>query len=310
MAACYGDMGRTDAAVEHYRQALHMFTKIGNREGEGVCLNNVGFYLADLGQAALALDCHRQSLGISLDLGAREGASIDRANLGARLTELGDTDEAINCCRLALNNARAIGYRYAESVCLAYLGDCFSDKEDWNNALGRYGEARAIAAEIGNPQFEIHALIGLAEAHLFSGGLPQARELIDEARKYRVPRSSYKVMVLRGVIALRQNDRETAHESFSAALEQSETIVQYTQSHAKALASKGLALCGLALCGGEKNFDAAIEAFRAACAWSQAPGNIKRVLRRFDMLASSRDTETIPATVRLALVGDTTRNGK
>jgi tetratricopeptide (TPR) repeat protein len=308
LAGSYVDVGKTLVAEEHFNLAIGIFRDLGELGSEGRCLNNLGFFLGDLGRTADALECHKKSLQISLSIPDLESATIARANKGARLNELGFTDEAIDCCHEALTEAQKLGYRYGESVNLVYLGDCHADKNDWKNALCFYDEARTIAVEIGNPQFEIHASIGLAEANLFSGYLLQAVRFIEEAGKYHVPRTNYEVLVLRGVIALRRNELQVARETFFCALEQSETVLSDANSHAKALDYKGLALCGLALSGGQKKLAAAIQAFQAARACSKAPGRIKRVLRRFDMLVS-RGPEAIPAEVRLALVGHSTRDG-
>ena len=309
LAACYGDMGKTRAAIEQFDLALGNFQDLGQRVSEGTCLNNLAFFLADLGQTKSALECHENSLQIALDIPDPHGATIYQANKGARLNELGFRDKAIECCQKALVEAQKLGYRYSESVNLVYLGDCFADRDDWKEAIALYDKARTIAVEIGNPQFEIHALIGLAEAYLFSDDLLQARCFVDEADKYCVPRTSYEVLVLRGIVALRRSESQAAHEAFVGALEQSDRILLDMNAHAKALYNKGLALCGLALSGGPKNFVGAAQAFHAARVQCDAPGVITRVLRRLNMLAS-RYPEAIPPEVRLAVAGATTENGK
>jgi tetratricopeptide (TPR) repeat protein len=134
---------------------------------------------------------------------------------------------------------------------------------------GRYAEAIKLAQESASIKDEINqpASYGygrLALARFYLGNLPAAREAVETARRFDVPKNNQNVLVLLGVIALRQADRPAAQEAFAAAVQQAEQMLAHSVQNYAALDSKGLALSGVALCEGPQHAATAIAAYRAA----------------------------------------------
>ncbi len=50
LGLAYSDLGQVEKAIEYYEQALVIFKKIGDRRGEGADLGNLGLAYSDLGQ--------------------------------------------------------------------------------------------------------------------------------------------------------------------------------------------------------------------------------------------------------------------
>ena len=106
-----------------------------------------------------------------------------------------------------------------------------------------------------------------------------------------------------GVVALRQGDRNTAREAFTAAINEAGQLIALTAERYEALDFKGLSLCGLALCGDPAQIPAAKAAYQAARAVTSDAGIVPTVLLYFDALAQA-DTDGILAEVRPMAAGE------
>ena len=94
-----------------------------------------------------------------------------------------------------------------------------------------------------------------------------------------------------GIIAVRQDDKSKAKDSFECALEQIQVRLAHCAENYYALDIKGVVLCGLSLCTSTNQLVLAAETFKLARGINREPGVVKRVLRLFDALASNtKDT--------------------
>lgn len=301
LGACYYTLGQTLRAIDYYEQALKIDRKIVFRQGEAVRLGNLGNCYFDLGQTHRAIDYYEQALKIDREIGDRQGEAGDLGNLGICFADLGETDRAIEYCEQALVIAREIGARSTECIMLTNIGDVLVDRDKLDEAVVHYNQAINIADEIGNVQIQNFARHGLALARLYSGNLPEARSTIEEARKYNFPTNNHNVQALLGLILLRQGLHKQAHEAFSAAINEADTLLGHAEKNYKALDCKALSLCGLALC--EKKIIHAAEAiktYQAARTINKDAGYVKRILRLLDELAKE-DKEGILLKVRSAI---------
>jgi tetratricopeptide (TPR) repeat protein len=291
IAVCYGDLGRTEKTIECLRAALAIFTDSRDLASIAVCQNNIGFYLADLGEVHAAVALHTEALKLDED-------PIARANLGARLADLGEFKDALVCCESALSQAEAIPHVYCQAVALAYIGDIHFDAGDLPGAREAYDHACRIAIGISNSQFAMHALVGLACTRFFAGEINDARINIEKACEYHVPRTTHKVQAMRGLIALRQEDRRAAQMAFRTALQEADRVLAHTPRHVIALEARALARAGLALCGEPVASEAILDAFRTAIQ-KREPANCKRLARLLDAIAST-DREGVLDAARAA----------
>jgi tetratricopeptide (TPR) repeat protein len=258
LGIAYRDLGQVEKAIKYYEQALVIAREIGDRRREGIWLGNLGIAYRDLGQVEKATEYHEQALEI----------------------------------------AQEIGHRYLEVNELVNKGNIISDISEFDNAVKFYNQAIAIADEIKNIQPQNEARWGLALSQLFSGDLENAHSTAESARRYDYPKNNHNVLVLMGVIALRQGDSVSAKNAFKAAVEASDALLGHNEQNYGALDAKGLALCGLALCDEDTNYiPDAISSYEAARSITRAPGIVGRVLRLFDELVKA-DTQELLSGVR------------
>jgi tetratricopeptide (TPR) repeat protein len=198
-----------------------------------------------LGQTRRAIELHEQALAIHREIGDRQGEGADLSNLGSRYSELGDFQRALGYYQLALANAREIGNRYGEAKRLRGVAEVFIDQTYYTQALSHLQESAKIGAELNSPEVNNETHYFLALAHLFSGDLPAARAAAEQARRYDVPQNNHNVLALLGVVALRQNDAPAAREAFAASLAHAESLLTQTPEYLGALDARALALAGL-----------------------------------------------------------------
>ncbi len=96
--------------------------------------------------------------------------------LGSCRSQLGEYRQAIDLYGQALAIAREIGDRSGEGAALGNLGECRRSLGEYRQAIDLHGQALAVGRAIGNRYGEGTALIGLGDCHL---GLGEYRQAID-----------------------------------------------------------------------------------------------------------------------------------
>jgi tetratricopeptide (TPR) repeat protein len=303
LGIAYYYLGQVEEAIKYYDQALVISQKIGDRRGEGADYRNLGIAYNNLGQVEKAIEYYEQALVIAREIGDQRGEGADLGNLGVAYSDLGQVEKSIEYYEQALEIAQEIGHRYLEANELVNIGDIFLDISEFDNAVKFYNQAIAIADEIKIVQPQNEAQWGLALSQLFSDDLENARSTAESACSYDYPKNNHNVLVLMGVIALRQGDSVSAKNAFKAAVVASDALLGHNEQNYGALDAKGLALCGLALCDEDTNYiPDAISSYEAARSITRAPGIVGRVLQLFDELAKA-DTQGLLSGVREAAGG-------
>ena len=144
------------------------------------------------------------------------------------------------------------------------MGDLRVSQGDWGEAARELEQAIEVADDIGSPQYSRDARETLALVNLYRNNLPAARDMAEAARKYDVRLSNHRTSAMLGVVALRQGDRNTARQAFTAAINEASQVIVVSADNYEAHDSKGLSLCGLALCGDPAQIPAAKDAYKAA----------------------------------------------
>jgi tetratricopeptide (TPR) repeat protein len=224
-------------------------------------------------------------------------------NLGNRYAAIGQTARAIDYHEQSLAIDRGIGDRQSEANQLGNLAEVLVDEKHYVEAIRNAIESIKIAEEINSPFLGSYNSSYLALASLYANDLSGGRAAAEAARQYDEPNNNHYVLMLLGLITLRQGDVAAAQAAFTEAVAQAETMLTHSAQNYKALNSKGLALCGRAVCGGAGRVAEAAEAYRAARAINNDAGVVGRVLRLFDAMAEA-DAVGVLAGVRAAAGGE------
>ena len=154
-----------EAALQSWQEALIIYQKINDRQGEGAALVNLGAAYLSLGDYTKAIEYQQQSLAIAREINDQSGEGAALVNLGLAYHSLGDYTTAIEYHQQSLAIAREIKDRHGEGLVLGNLGIAYNAQGDYAKAIDYYHQSLAIAREIKNRQGEGKSLGNLGIAY-------------------------------------------------------------------------------------------------------------------------------------------------
>ncbi len=106
MGVAYSNLDNCRKAIENHEQALSIAREIGDRQGEGRSLGNLGGAYLNLGDHKKAIHYYKQALIISREISDKWEEGNCLSNLGVCYGNLGDCQKAIMYCEQALDEFR------------------------------------------------------------------------------------------------------------------------------------------------------------------------------------------------------------
>jgi tetratricopeptide (TPR) repeat protein len=220
-------------AVPHYRRALDLFTRLGDRRGQLRCHINVGIACDRAGNHPAAEVSYVTALELGREIMARDLAGVASLNLGVLLMKSGrwsDTRERFEEARrlfAAVNNEpNRLGALYN----LAHLA---RERGDAAGAVELYAATATLAAKLGQLDVRVGALAGGGLAELNLSALRAAREKLAAASELLAARRDWwfqgreLVEALRVRIAAAAGDTDRATAGFLDAVAQAEEHDHY-----------------------------------------------------------------------------------
>jgi tetratricopeptide (TPR) repeat protein len=168
------NMGRLEAAIEGYAEALVIYRAIGMGRHEARALNNMGIVFAALGEYEEALAHGKSALKLDQALGDRSGIAGKLGSIGQCYADLGDLDRAESYLAKALKIAEQTGDLAAASEAAVSWGQVKLSRGSGKAALELLERGLALATENRDRYQEIRALEYVALAHLTVGNPPEA----------------------------------------------------------------------------------------------------------------------------------------
>jgi ATP/maltotriose-dependent transcriptional regulator MalT len=213
-------------------------------------------------------------------------------NTGRWYGELGDALTAMERLEAAGALARRQDLLPLHGKCQDVTAEVLLDQGRIGAAVQAAEAAIATGEETHNPELVCEAGATLSLAELCRGcpeGLERAQIQLDRIYRHRKARHTLNALVLRGIVALRRGDTETAETAFEFARGEAESLGNLDARRYNAHDIEGLARCGLALCNRDDlaELDAASRAFSKARAVTVASGVIVRVVRLIDELEAA-----------------------
>lgn len=178
-------LGRTDSALVYFRRALAVRREVGDRQGEGNTLQNLGATLSQQGRADTALVVLREALDAYHETGDRPGHASVLVTIGLSHQRLSRADSALVSLRSALAAARELGEDATAARAMEGLGSVFLALAVQDSASFYVASARETNRRIGNRPAEVGTIV--AGVPLGRGESPAARlvelhEMLAEVR--------------------------------------------------------------------------------------------------------------------------------
>jgi CHAT domain-containing protein/tetratricopeptide (TPR) repeat protein len=170
-------------AVKKYEEALLLCRAIGERQGEAITLNNIGFVYYWLGEKQKALDFLNQALPLLRADGNRHEEGSTLTNIGFVYDSLGEKQKALDFYNQALPLLRAGGDRREEGRTLSNIGEVYKSLGEKKKALDFYNQALQHMRTVGNRVGEATVLYNIADVKRALGRFDESRSHIESAIK-------------------------------------------------------------------------------------------------------------------------------
>jgi CHAT domain-containing protein/tetratricopeptide (TPR) repeat protein len=177
----YKSLGEMQKALEKFNEALSIFHATGARRGEATTLNSIGEVYRSLGETQKALEKFNEALPISRAVGDRRGEAITLNNIGTVYWSLGETQKALKKYNEALSLWRAIGDRRREGATLRNIGAVYQSLGETRKALEKYNEALPILREVDDRRVEANVLNNIGTVYRSLGETQKALEKYNES---------------------------------------------------------------------------------------------------------------------------------
>jgi predicted ATPase/DNA-binding SARP family transcriptional activator len=173
-------LGRFEAMRLSAERALELYRSLGDEPGIAMALQRLGTAVANEGDVALGIALNSESVERFRALGDDRGLASALNNLGCGLLLQGDPAVAEPLFEESLECYRRLG-REREPVPRSNLGLAALLQQRHRDALARFGEAAALAAELGSTEPEAYALEGMAAALVGLGQTASAATVLGAA---------------------------------------------------------------------------------------------------------------------------------
>jgi tetratricopeptide (TPR) repeat protein len=181
----YWSLGEMQKALEKHNEALPLWRIVGDRRGEAVTLINIGLVYRSLGETQKALEKYNEALPIMRAVGDRSEEAITLNNIGLVYWSLGETQKALEKYNEALPIRRAVGDRSGEAQTLNNIGTVYFSLGEGRKALEKFNEALPIRRAVGNRSGEAQTLNNIAAVYWSLGETQKALEKFNEALPIR-----------------------------------------------------------------------------------------------------------------------------
>lgn len=175
IGAYYNDIGKIDTALILYLQANEMLEELGDKEGMGITLNNIGFiynnYKVDIPKA---IDYYEQSLVCFEELGLDYGKAAILNNLAYIYDNQGDLKKALEYFYNALAIREKNNNKKGRAETLNNIGAAYQDLGDNKLALENYTMSLELKKEINDS-------VGMGYAYNNIASLYMATEQYEKA---------------------------------------------------------------------------------------------------------------------------------
>jgi tetratricopeptide (TPR) repeat protein len=189
-------------ALDYYSRALSIHTEIGDREGEGRTLNNIGLVYNMQGEYTTALDYYTRSLQIARELGDRWGEARTPNNIGTVYALIGEYEKALEYYTQALATRQQLGDRSGECITLGNIGSAHELLGTYTKALDYYGQALKISEELGDPVSQGQLRVSLGIVYHKMGQYPKALKLLADGHDLLVTNGERSILISLSWLAL------------------------------------------------------------------------------------------------------------
>ena len=168
-------------AIELLEEASELYDKLGNEQGKGGVLANLGTAYLGLGDKSRAFECSSEGLLISQKIGSRSLEAVCLNNLGKVYLAQHEYDKAIMSHEKSLEITKELNDIYGVGQVLGSLGVIFSYLSKFSKAVEYYEKQLKTTEQTGDNITKVMALTNLAHSHANLRNTDKALEYLEQA---------------------------------------------------------------------------------------------------------------------------------
>lgn len=156
-AACLNGLGNSYAQTGDYAKALNAYfeslsisTKQGDERRESIAMMNIANVYANRDDGGNAIKFYKQSIPLKEKLNDNEGLLTIYMNMGGVYLDLGQLTEAENCAVKSAELIKDYGVKADSSFLLSLEGKIFLERKQFDKALEKFALGKKIAEETGD----------------------------------------------------------------------------------------------------------------------------------------------------------------
>jgi len=178
-----GRHGDYRAADDHLRQALELFTDLGDLASVAGARHSLAVLLSHQERWDEALNHAVEALRLRRSLADSAAVAYSENAVGWILAHLGQLDAALWYCRRALDMHTESGSRSGAADTLDSIAFAYGQLADHERAIAHYEQALAMYRLLGDPQGEAAVWLCLGDIQLASGQRDAARGCWERSRE-------------------------------------------------------------------------------------------------------------------------------
>jgi len=154
---CWFFIGNSDSANLCYRQALDIYSKVGDKRGISACNNNLGLVLQETGKYEEALAFYQRSIDIDASLNDEIGVALTKENMADIYIYQGDAKAALKLTNECIEIYTEQGYKPGLLASYSNRGAEFAYLKQYENSIRDFNGALRLAFELKDKYQEIMA---------------------------------------------------------------------------------------------------------------------------------------------------------
>ncbi len=181
LGAVYQSVGEYEKAKEYCLKALTVKKEIGDRNGEAFCYGILGRAFKCVGEYEKAKEYHQRALAMEKEVGDRDGEAAEYSHLGFVSESVGEYWKAKEYHEKALMITKEMGNKNNEACCYDNLGTVYQYFGEYEKAREYHERALTIYEEIGDREGEANSNRHLGTALRSLGEYEKAKQYIEVA---------------------------------------------------------------------------------------------------------------------------------
>jgi eukaryotic-like serine/threonine-protein kinase len=169
LAALYYQQGEVARSGEMFRAAIKEFQEVGNLDGVGAAMSNLGSALLTSGNLNEARKLLQDSVPNYQAVEDKEGVALSLNTLGDLSRQNGKLQVAETTYQQAMATAQEAGDKSAVAYVLCSLGDVLVDQGKLAAARASYEKSLALRNQVGEKQLALETQVGLAQLSIEEG---------------------------------------------------------------------------------------------------------------------------------------------